>query len=152
MLAVSGRSCVDFQQFWSPKLIPGAFFFGVFWKTVILSKSCSRCGGSTVSKGETLQKSVRSPTPKGSGARKRKKNGSGAILGLNVSLPSSFSRDFWVPARSKNRRKNKSGVFLGYTFPFLSAFFAQARSGRAPDRFWKLPGPSQTGIWDDFVV
>ena len=43
-------------------------------KTVILSKSCSRCGGSTIFKGQTLQKSVPRPTPNDNGARKRKKS------------------------------------------------------------------------------
>ena len=48
--AISGRSGVDFRRFWVPKLVPAADFFGVFSKTVILLKSCSRCGGSTVFK------------------------------------------------------------------------------------------------------
>ena len=43
-------------------------------KTVIFSKSCSRCGGSLVFKGQTLQKSVPRATPNDNGARKRKKS------------------------------------------------------------------------------
>ena len=39
-------------------------------KTVILSKSCSRCGGSTIFKGQTFQKSVRRATPNGIGEKK----------------------------------------------------------------------------------
>ena len=67
-------SDVDFQQFLVPKQVPGGYFFGVFLKTVILSKSCSRCGGSTIFKGQTLQKSVPRPTPNDNGARKHKKS------------------------------------------------------------------------------
>ena len=54
--------------------MPGGYFFGVFWKTVILSKSCSCCGGSTIFKGRTLQKSVRRATPNGNGKRNRQKS------------------------------------------------------------------------------
>ena len=49
-----GASDVDFQPFLVSKQVPGGYFFGVFLKTVILSKSCSRCGGSTIFKGQTL--------------------------------------------------------------------------------------------------
>ena len=69
-----GASDVDFWPFLVPKQIPGGYFFGVFLKTVILSKSCSRCGGSTVFKGQTLQKSIPRPTPNDNVARKRKKS------------------------------------------------------------------------------
>ena len=50
----------DFCDFWSPrrrfatilgpKQIPGAYFFSIFLKPLILLKSCSRCGGSTIFK------------------------------------------------------------------------------------------------------
>ena len=43
-------------------------------KTVILSKSCSRCGGSTIFKGQTLQKSIRRATPNGTGEKNRQKS------------------------------------------------------------------------------
>ena len=56
------------------KQVPGGYFFGVFSKTVILSKSCSRCGGSTIFKGQTLQKSVQRATPNGIGKKKRQKS------------------------------------------------------------------------------
>ena len=74
ILAIFCASGVDFRRFWVPERIPGGYFSGVFLKTVIFSKSCSRCGGSTVLKGQTLQKSVPSPTPNDNGARKRKKS------------------------------------------------------------------------------
>ena len=64
---------VDFRGFWVAKQVPGGYVFGVFLKTVIFSKSCSRCGGSTILKGQTLQKSVRKATPNGNGARIDKK-------------------------------------------------------------------------------
>ena len=43
-------------------------------KTVILSKLCSRCGGSTVLEGQTLRKSVRRATPNGNGEKNRQKS------------------------------------------------------------------------------
>ena len=43
-------------------------------ETVILSKSCSRCGGSTILKGQTLQKSIRRATPNGTGKKNRQKS------------------------------------------------------------------------------
>ena len=41
---------------------------------MILSKSCSRCGGSTILKGQTLQKSIRRATPNGTGEKNRQKS------------------------------------------------------------------------------
>ena len=67
-------SDVDFRRFLVQKHVPGAYFFGVFSKTVILSKSCSRCGGSTVFKGQTLRKSVRRATPNGTGKKNPQKS------------------------------------------------------------------------------
>ena len=67
-----------FGRFWAPgrvpKLIPGEYFFGVFSKTVILSKSCSRCGGSVVFQGRTLPKLVPRPTPNRDGEKNRRKS------------------------------------------------------------------------------
>ena len=48
--SIFGGPGVDFRRFWVPKQVPAAHFFGVFSKTTILLKSCSRCGGSTVFK------------------------------------------------------------------------------------------------------
>ena len=69
-----GASDVDFQQFLVSKQVPGGHFFGVFLKTVILSKSCSRCGGSSIFKGQTFQKSTRRATPNGNGKKNRQKS------------------------------------------------------------------------------
>ena len=49
-LSIFGGPDVDFRSFWVSKQVLAAHFFGVFSKTVILLKSCSRCGGSTVFK------------------------------------------------------------------------------------------------------
>ena len=57
------------SQNWSPEHRFSVFFS----KNVVFSKSCSRCGGSTILKGQTLQKSVRKATPNGNGARIDKK-------------------------------------------------------------------------------
>ena len=35
---------------------------------------------------------------------------------------------------------------------FFSVFFARARSGRVPDRFRRLRGPSRTGFQEDFLA
>ena len=43
-------------------------------KTVILSKSCSRCGGSTILEGRTFRKSVRRAAPNGTGEKNRQKS------------------------------------------------------------------------------
>ena len=69
--SISGRPGVDFSPFFLPKRVPGGYFFGVFSKTVILSKSCSHCGNNTILKGRTLQKSVRGVTPNVTGKKKR---------------------------------------------------------------------------------
>ena len=63
-----------FSSILGPKMGPGSSFFGVLAKTAILSKSCSRCGGSTNFKGHTLQKLTRRATPKGNGTKKRRKS------------------------------------------------------------------------------
>ena len=68
-----GASDVDFRQFLVSKQVPGGYFFGVFLKTVILSKSCSRCRNNRIFKGRTLQKSVRRATPNGNREKKRQK-------------------------------------------------------------------------------
>ena len=63
IFSIVGRPGFDFKQFWVPKVCPSAWVFDVFPKTVILSKSSSHCGGSTILKGHTLQKSTRKATP-----------------------------------------------------------------------------------------
>ena len=72
-LTILGRSGVNFSPFLVPKQVPGGYFFGVVLKTVILSKSCSRCSGSTIFKGRALEKSVRRATPNGISAKHRRK-------------------------------------------------------------------------------
>ena len=39
---IFGRPGVDLQRFWVPKKVPGAYFFSIFFLTVILFKLCSR--------------------------------------------------------------------------------------------------------------
>ena len=74
ILAIFGSADVDFRPFLVPKRVSGASFFGVFSKTVILRKSCSRCGGSVVFQGRTLPKSVPRPTPNRDGEKNRRKS------------------------------------------------------------------------------
>ena len=69
--SISGRPGVDFWPFFLPKQALGGYFFGVFSKTVILSKSCSHCGNNTILKGRTLQNSVRGVTPNSDGSKKQ---------------------------------------------------------------------------------
>ena len=69
--SISGRPGVDFWPCLLPKQAPGGYFFGVFSKTVILSKSCSRLRNNRIFGGWTLQKSVRRATPNGDRNKKR---------------------------------------------------------------------------------
>ena len=71
--AISARSGVDFSSFSVPKRIPGGYFFGVFSKTAISSKSRSRLGNNRIFEGRTVRKSVRRATPNGDGEKKRQK-------------------------------------------------------------------------------
>ena len=71
--AILTRPGVDFSSFSVPKRVPGGYFFGVFSKTAILSKSRSRLGNNRIFEGRTLQKSVRRATPNGDGKKKRQK-------------------------------------------------------------------------------
>ena len=65
---------VNSGPFWVPKRVPGGYFFGVFSKTAILSKSRSRLGNNTIFEGRTVQKSVRRATPNGDPKQKRQKS------------------------------------------------------------------------------
>ena len=64
-------SGVDFRSFSVSKPSSGGYFFGVFLKTAIFSKSCSHCSGSTILKGRALPKSVPRATPNGDGVENR---------------------------------------------------------------------------------
>ena len=72
--AISARPGVDFWTFSVPKRIPGGYFFGVFSKTAISSKSRSRLGNNRIFEGRTVRKSVRRATPDGDGEKKRQKS------------------------------------------------------------------------------
>ena len=72
--AISARPGVDFSSFSVPKRIPGGYFFGVFSKTAISSKSRSRLGNNRIFEGRTVRKSVRRATPDGDGEKKRQKS------------------------------------------------------------------------------
>ena len=72
--AISARPGVDFWPFSVPKRVPGGYFFGVFSKTAISSKSRSRLGNNTIFEGRTVRKSVRRATPDGDGEKKRQKS------------------------------------------------------------------------------
>ena len=143
-----GVSDVDFQQFLVSKQVPGGYFFGVFLKTVILSKSCSRCGGSTVLEGQTLQKSVRRATPNGTGEKKRQKS---LLAPSPDALFRSRTRFLSISGSRPGPKINpkplpRRGIsyFLTTLFRFFCVFFAQVCSGRLPERFWRLRGPSRT--------
>ena len=101
--SISGRPGVDFWPFLLPKQVPGGYFFGVFSKTVILSKSCSRCGGSTVLEGQTLQKSIRRATPNGT-SKKIVKNRFRRRLRTYVFVPVLVFDRFWAPCRTPKWR------------------------------------------------
>ena len=52
--AISARPGVDFSSFSVPKRVPGGYFFGVFSKTAISSKSRSRLGNNRIFEGRTV--------------------------------------------------------------------------------------------------
>ena len=73
---------------------------------------------------------------------------SGAVSGRTFSLPRPFYVDFRIPAGSQNRPKTvpcKNYESAGARKNcFFRIFFARACSGRVPERFWRLRGPSRT--------
>ena len=80
-VSLSEAPGVDFRRFYLRKHLPGASIFGVFSRTAIMSKSCSRCSGNTIFKCRTLQKSTRRATPKGTGTKNRRKSHPAPSLG-----------------------------------------------------------------------
>ena len=64
--------------------------------------------------------------------------------------------DLGVPAGSQNGIKTRPRKKLDWNFSgrksIFCIFFARTRSGRVPDWFWRLRGPSRTGFWDDFAI
>ena len=117
-------------------------------KMVILSKSCSRCGGSTISKGQNLQKSVRRATPNGNVEKNQQKSlpapspdalfrSRARFLSISCSRPGPKI----VPKPSPAKVTTSAGVCQKLIFRI---FVARARSGGLPERFWRLRGPSQT--------
>ena len=94
-----------FSNFLSQNRSPEATFSVFFLKTVILSKSCSRCGGSTILKGQTLRKSIRRATPNGTGEKNRQQSLPAPSPGALFRSRARFFVDFGVPAGSQNRPK-----------------------------------------------
>ena len=102
-------------------------------KTVILSKSCSRCGGSTVLEGQTLRKSIRRATPNGTGKKNQQKS-------FPAPSPDALFRSrarFWSilgfrpdPKNHQNRPRKKSVRLFGAAG---NRFFAFSSLGRVPE-------------------
>ena len=121
ILTIFCLSGIAFHSFWVAKQVPGGYFSGVFLKTVIFSKSCSRCGGSTVFKGQTFQKSIPRLTPNDNGARKRNKS-------VQVPSPNPFfqPRDrFWwtfrlLPGPKNHQKLQVSCLWLAPGAHFLA--------------------------------
>ena len=127
------------RAFRTRKIRSRGYFFGVFLKSVILSKSCSRCGGSTIFKGRALQKSVRDPVRSGVRKKHGQKRTCRALRGRLGALPENRPS----PGRPTRRPKNfkKGSPELGF-LNFLDTFFdllACSSLGDAPggprDRF-----------------
>ena len=149
-------SDVDFLQFLVKKQVPGDYFFGAFLKTVILSKSCSRCGGSTIVKSQTLQKSVRRPTPNGNGKKNRQNSLPATSPGLLFRPRARFlsilgSRTDPKMAPKTGPHPNDASFFCGRK-SISCVFFARTCSGRLPDRFWRLRRPSRARFRKDFAI
>ena len=74
-LSIFGSPALIFSNsFWSQNRSPEITFSVFVSKTVIFSKSCSRCGGSTVLEGQTFQKSIRRATRNGVSKKNQKKS------------------------------------------------------------------------------
>ena len=90
--------------------------------------------------------------PESDSERKRQekptKTGSGAVSGRTFSAPGPFFGDFGVPAGRQNWQKTvpeqHDAYFLTTLFRFFGVLFGRVCSGRVPDRFWRLRGPSRT--------
>ena len=80
-VSLSEAPGIDVRRFYLRKHLPGASIFGVFSRTAIMSKLCSRCSGNTIFKCRTLQKSTRRATPKGTGTKNRRKSHPAPSLG-----------------------------------------------------------------------
>ena len=141
---------VGFRRFWIPKRLPGDYFFGVFLKTVILSKSCSLCGGSTILKGQTLQKSIRRATPNGTGEKNRQKS-------LPAPSPDALFRSrarfcsIFGPGRIPKLAQNRPGKNIRPIFgPQFFRFFAFSSLGRVPEGSRNASGGSRDPPEHDF--
>ena len=121
-------------------------------KSVILSKSCSRCGGSTIFKGRALQKSVRDPVRSGVRKKRGQKRTCRALRGRLGALPENRPS----PGRPTRRPKNfKMGLPQKKIRRFFSTFWcfvARMRSGRVPDRFRRLRGRFRTRFSSIFAI
>ena len=124
-------------------------------KTVILSKSCSRCGGSTIFKGQSFQKSVRRATPNGIGKKKRQTS-------LQAPSPDALFRSrtrFWSifgsilesrpdPKMAKKLPQgNTTPIFWQHFFDFL----AFCSLGRVPEGSRSASGGSEDPPGPDFA-
>ena len=116
-LRILDRPGIHFYLFLLAQQVPGAYFFVLYLKMVILSKSCSRCGGSTILEGLTLHKSIRRATPNGTGKKKRQKS-------LPAPSPEAFFRlraRFLSILGSRPDPKNHKKAFPGKNFSSVSA-------------------------------
>ena len=128
-----GASDVDFQPFLVSKQVPGGYFFGVFLKTVILSKSCSRCGGSTVLEGQTVRKSIRRATPNGTGEKKRQKSLPAPSPDALFRLRARFLSILGSRPGPKIAKKRPRGVWVPILGPHFFDFLAFSSLGRVPE-------------------
>ena len=89
-------------------------------------------------------------------ARKNDKNRLRRRLRTHFFGPGPVFLDFCVPAGSQNDGKTAPckmyDVCCSGRKLIFSIFFARARSGRVPDRFWRLRGPSRTRFSLDFAI
>ena len=130
-----------------PKRVPGSYFFGVFSKTAISSKSRSRLGNNRIFEGRTFQKSIRRATPNGDGKKKRQKSLPAPSPDALFRLRARFLSILGSRPGPENRQKpvpkpGDIGFFCGRK-SFFCVFFARARSGRVPERFRRLRRPSR---------
>ena len=140
------------RAFGTRKIGSRGYFFGVFLKSVILSKSCSRCGGSTIFKGRALQKSVRDPVRSGVRKKHGQKRTCRALRGRLGALPENRPPPGRPTRRSENFKKGSprqhEAYCLAYLFRLCGVFFARGRSGSAPVPIFDVLG----SMFDDFLA
>ena len=117
---------------------------------MVVSKSCSRCGGSSIFKGQAFQKSVLRATPNGNGKKNRSNRFRRRLRTHFFGAGQVFCRFSAVPAGSQNSGKTSPcqsyDICCSGRKMMFRIFIVQACSGRVQERFRRLREPSRAGF------